>query len=167
MAATTEAFLAAVAALAVLAAGVLAFPTLAAEPWEGTWTDHQGCQVPLLEMSSDVTQEAYGYYSQFSDLPLSDRVRGQVVGGHREGPFACLITKITTVNQLEAWIFNLSCGGEGDAWQSRGIVMRTPTTNAWSLTDGWREDSEAIATYNMTSMDAGGEIMQLYRCVRP
>jgi len=135
----------------------------AAEPWEGAWTESGsgvGCTVPLIEISEKTSEKWMDYFRQFDDSTPDDFL-GQIVL-QREGPFVCYITKVTGIRDLDGWIFDLACSGEGNAWSKRGIVLRTP--NVWSSSQGWREDPHAIAAYNITSGRLGGEVVQLFRC---
>ena len=91
-----------------------------------------------------------GWYVQSSpgekeQSPAGDH--GQIIFEQEADPWICYITKVTDVRDLKAWIFDLECGGEGEIWQQRSIVMHT-------------SNPAGIAAYNL-GIDP---VIQLYRC---
>lgn len=130
-----------------------------AELWEGRWSDSADPQTciaepgdgsPLVVMSREVTP---GGYVQIGPDGVDQEPKGdagQITFEREADPWVCYIDKITGVRQLEAWIFDLQCGGEGEIWRDRAIVMRT--TNP-----------KGIAAYNL-GVDPLGGVRQLYRC---
>ena len=119
--------------------------SLAAEWWEGTWSDspdasschaERGDGYPLIVMSTGKITEQI------------DADEGQILMERQADPIACTITKTTGVADLDAWIFNISCEIEGDLWESRTIAMKT------DVPDG-------LAAYNL---EPEGGVKQLYRC---
>ncbi len=76
--------------------------------------------------------------------------------GHQGGEdfWECRIGKVTSFIQLEAWILDVECGGEGTIWQTRTMVMLT-------------KNPDGMAAYNLGwDGDSGGapSVTQLYRC---
>lgn len=134
---------------------IIAVPGFAFEPWEGRWSespDPQTCTAqrgdgpPLVVMSRNVTPS--GQRGTAKEGPKGDK--GQITFEREADSFTCYIGKITGVRNLEAWIFDIECHGDGDIRRDRTIVMRTTVP-------------KGIAAYNFGGESVGG-FTQLYRC---
>jgi hypothetical protein len=76
--------------------------------------------------------------------------KGQIIFEGKADSSTCYIGKITGVRNLDAWIFDIECDGDGEIRRDRTIVMHTTVP-------------EGIAAYNLGA-DLFGGVTQLYRC---
>jgi uncharacterized protein len=136
---------------------VIAVPGFAFEPWEGRWSespDTQTCTAlrddapPLVVMSRSVTPIHREQQGTGQEGPKGKK--GQITFERAAETLTCYISKITSVRNLEAWIFDIECHGEGGIRRERTIVMRTTAP-------------KGIAAYNLGSESVRG-VTQLYRC---
>jgi hypothetical protein len=140
----------------VLLLSVLA-PASAREPWEGEWgssPDGGECSEYAIEFSAGVPQDRY-----FQCDPSRCRSPAGDVGSILEraeaDPWSCYITKVTNVRELEAWIFDVECGAEGEIWEARTIAMLT-------------KEPLGLAAYNLGwggyPPSSSPAVTQLFRC---
>jgi len=154
----------------------LATPALAAEPWEGVWTDNR---VPsgsegIVDPCNPPKDSDWGTFV-FSKGPATWRYRqcdaekcrevpsedyiGTIKIERSVDPWICSINKITKIRDMDAWLFDTECGGEGEIWPARTLVMLTK-----------RLDSMAVYSPSDYVKFTGSEnqpIAQLYRCPSP
>ena len=149
--------LAGVAAMTI-SAMVLTAPAPAAEPWEGLWTGNPNLRTcdtpsvdgpPLLKISKSVMPGGYTQCGTEGDCQTPAGDNGQIDFEQQADPWVCYITKVTNVRDLTAWIFDLECGGEGEIWRTRSIVMGTA-------------DPNVMTAYNLLDRDGG--VALLRRC---
>lgn len=158
--------------LAMLSGATLASSALGAEPWEGAWVYDPG---QVLKCGADSEAEPFEVFGEMSGVVITQDAERSgywqstpeggeqtlqggegAILGHQGGEdfWECRIGKITDVSTLQAWIFDVHCGGEGSIWEGRTIFMRTAHPGelaAYNL--GWEAEEPTTAG-----------VTQLYRC---
>jgi len=88
--------------------GLFATPTLAAEPWEGIWAaEKDWCQYA-------------------DDIGSHDPAPVKITPSRLSGlETACDITRVKRIDQLQAWIIDMACSGEGQQYDDRELFLIT------------------------------------------
>jgi hypothetical protein len=85
-----------------------ATPTLAVEPWEGIWAaEKDWCQYA----------DGIGSHDPAPIKITSSRLSGLET--------ACDITRVKKIDQLQAWIIDMACSGEGQQYDDRELFLIT------------------------------------------
>src|SRR5690606_28800731 len=112
--------------------------------WEGTWTHDQErqCTVPESDGAPLVVASSMpkpGLYWQYSaeggeESPVGEF--GQIEFLRAADPYVCYITKITSIVSLPGWIFDVQCGGEGEIWETRHVLLSGDEGDQLAHSDG-------------------------------
>ena len=94
--------------IALIVCLALAAPALAAEPWEGIWAaEKDWCQYA----------DRIGWHD-----PAPIRITTSQIAGLEN---VCDVTRITKIGQMQAWIVDMACSGEGDRYDAREMFLIT------------------------------------------